>query len=181
MRKLAPHEILRPSPEALARLPRRPLSVVLDRLRSAHNVGAIFRTADAFRLAHVYCTGYTPRPGHPGVAKTALGAEHTVPWSYEPDPRALLARLRAEGSTLAALEQTDRPSAFEDLTQAHFPLVLVVGNEVEGVAQELLGRCQLALEIPQFGAKHSLNVSVAFGIAAYAISQKAISLMVDRG
>lgn len=172
MRKLAPHEIPRPSAEELARLPRQPIVVVLDRIRSAHNVGAVFRTADAFRLGRVFCTGYTPTPDHPSVAKTALGAEHTVPWAYEPDPLPLLGRLRAEGYTIAALELTDRPTAFADLAPAHFPLALVVGNEVEGVAEELLAHSDLALEIPQFGAKHSLNASVAFGIAAYALVER---------
>jgi tRNA G18 (ribose-2'-O)-methylase SpoU len=169
VRKLRPDEIDRPSPGDLDALPRHPVAVVLDNIRSAYNVGSIFRTADAARVAHVYVTGYTPTPEHRRVAKTALGAEHTVPWSQHADALALLDRLRAEGHTLAALEQTDAPTDVGDVRRAQFPLALVLGNEVEGVQQAILDRCGLALEIPQHGAKHSLNVSVAFGIAAFGL------------
>lgn len=169
VRKLPPTEIDRPSPSDLESLPRHPVDVVLDNIRSAYNVGSILRTADAARIRHVYVTGYTPTPEHRSVAKTALGAEQTVPWSHVPDPLALLDRLRAEGVTLAALEQTDTPTRIGTLARAHFPLALVLGNEVEGVQQEILDRCDLALEITQYGAKHSLNVAVAFGIAAFGL------------
>lgn len=172
MKKLRPDELGRPSPEALSALPRHPVVVVLDNIRSAYNVGSIFRTADAARIAHVYVTGYSPTPEHRKVAKTALGAEDTVPWSYEADAAALLDRLRAEGHTLAALEQTDQSSPIGSVGAAQFPLALVLGNEVDGVQQALLDRCDLALEIPQYGAKHSLNVSVAFGIAAFGLVER---------
>lgn len=172
MRKLSSAEIARPSPDALQSLPRHPVDVVLDNIRSAYNVGSIFRTADAARIRHMYITGYTPTPEHRSVAKTALGAEHTVPWSHHPDPHPLLARLRAEGVTLAALEQTDTPMRIGAVTAAQFPLALVLGNEVAGVQQALLDQCDLALEIPQYGAKHSLNVSVAFGIAAFGLVER---------
>ncbi len=169
VRKLRPDELGRPSPEALAALPRHPVAVVLDNIRSAYNVGSIFRTADAARLDHVYVTGYTPTPEHVRVAKTALGAEHTVPWTHAPDALALLGRLRADGWTLAALEQTDASAAIASVEPERFPLALVLGNEVEGVRQAVLERCDLALEIPQWGAKHSLNVAVAFGVAAFGL------------
>ena len=172
MKKLRPDELDRPSPAALHALPRHPLVVVLDRVRSAYNVGSILRTADAARAAHVYVTGYTPTPEHRKVAKTALGAEDTVPWSVEADAAVLLDRLRAEGHTLAALEQTDRPASIGEVSAAQFPLALVLGNEVDGVQQALLDRCDLAIEIPQYGAKHSLNVSVAFGIAAFGLVER---------
>jgi tRNA G18 (ribose-2'-O)-methylase SpoU len=169
VRKLRPDEIDRPSPGDLDALPRHPVAVVLDNIRSAYNVGSIFRTADAARIGHVYVTGYTPTPEHRSVAKTALGAEHTVPWSQHEDPLPLLDLLRADGHTLAALEQTDSPTAISAVTRGQFPLTFVVGNEVEGVQQAILDRCDLALEIPQYGAKHSLNVSVAFGVAAFGL------------
>lgn len=172
MKKLRPDELGRPSPAELGALPRHPLVVVLDRVRSAYNVGSIFRTADAARVAHVFVTGFTPTPEHRKVAKTALGAEDTVPWSYETDAAALLDRLRAEGYTIAALEQTDRPARIEAVALADFPLALVLGNEVDGVQQALLDRCDLAFEIPQYGAKHSLNVSVAFGIAVFGLVER---------
>ncbi|MDX1530812.1 MAG: RNA methyltransferase [Rhodothermales bacterium] len=172
MRKRPPHELDRPDPEALERLSRHPLVLVLDNIRSAHNVGSMFRTADAVRAERVICCGYTPTPDHRAVAKTALGAEQTVPWSAEEDVTALLDRLRAAGHTLAALEQTDRPTPLRAVQAEHFPLALVLGNEVEGVQQAVLDRCDLALEIPQYGAKHSLNVAVAFGVAAYALVER---------
>lgn len=172
MRKLQLDELGRPSPDELEDLPRHPVVVVLDNLRSAYNVGSIFRTADAARIAHIHVTGFTPTPEHRRVAKTALGAEHTVPWSHDPDPFPLLDRLRADGYTLAALEQTDAPTGIEAVKPAQFPLSLVLGNEVKGVRQEIIDRCDLALEIPQYGAKHSLNVSVAFGIAAFGLVER---------
>ncbi len=172
MRKLRPDELARPSPEALAALPRHPVTVVLDNIRSAYNVGSVFRTADAARVAHVYVSGYTPTPAHPRVAKTALGAEHTVPWSHCPDALELLERLRADGFTLAALEQTEDSTEIGAVAPEQFPLALVLGNEVAGVRQALLDRCDLALEIPQYGAKHSLNVAVAFGIAAFGLVER---------
>lgn len=169
MRKLRPDELGRPSPDALLDHPRHPIVVVLDNIRSAYNVGSIFRTADAALVDHIYVTGYSPTPEHRSINKTALGAEETVPWSQRKDAGALLSDLRARGYTLAALEQTDAPNAIRDLEALHFPLALVLGNEVKGVQDELLDVCDLALEIPQYGAKHSLNVSVAFGIAAFGI------------
>lgn len=172
MRKLPSDEIVRPSPDDLEALPRHPIDVVLDNIRSAYNVGSIFRTADAARIRHIYVTGYTPTPEHHSVSKTALGAEHTVPWSHAPDALALLDRLRADGVTLAALEQTDTPTSIQAITVAHFPLAFVLGNEVKGVQQDILDRCDFALEIPQYGAKHSLNVSVAFGIAAFGLVEQ---------
>jgi tRNA G18 (ribose-2'-O)-methylase SpoU len=156
----------------LESLPRHPVDVVLDNIRSAYNVGSILRTADAARIRHVYVTGYTPTPDHRRVAKTALGAEHTVPWSHAPDPLALLHRLRTDGVTLAALEQTDAPTPIGSVAAAQFPLALILGNEVDGVQQAILDGCDLALEIPQYGAKHSLNVSVAFGIAAFGLVER---------
>lgn len=172
VQKLRLAELGRPSPAELGGLPRHPLVVVLDRVRSAYNVGSIFRTADAARVAHVHVTGFTPTPDHRKVAKTALGAEDTVPWSHDADPAALLDRLRAAGYTLAALEQTSRPTPIGAVRPADFPLALVLGNEVDGVQQALIDRCDLALEIPQYGAKHSLNVSVAFGIAAFGLIER---------
>jgi len=169
MRKLRPDEIPRPAPEVLAALPRAPLIVLLDNVRSAHNVGSVLRTADAVRAERVVCCGYTPRPDGPAVLKTALGAESTVPWEAVPDTRAALAHLRARGYTGVALELTDTSIFLDDLPASSFPLALVIGNEVEGVQQGVLDECDLALALPQYGAKHSLNVSVAFGVAAYGL------------
>ncbi len=150
------------------RLPH-PVSVVAHDLRSAHNVGSVFRTADAAGLAHVYLTGITALPDHRGVAKTALGAQDSVPWTAEPDVHALLARLRAEGVTIAALERTPGAVAPGDVPISAFPLALVLGNELDGVPDDLLALADIVVGLPQWGVKASLNVSVAFGIAAYGL------------
>lgn len=128
MRKLASHEIRRPAPDALAALPRHRLVVVLDDIRSAHNVGSIFRTADALRVERVICCGYSPTPEHHAVAKTALGAERTVPWHREPDARAALRRLREDGFVIAALEHTDVSVPLAEAPFSGQPIALVVGN-----------------------------------------------------
>lgn len=167
LRKLRPDELGRPAADAVAALPRHPVAALLDRVRSLYNVGAMFRTADALALDHLYLTGYTGTPAHPSLRKTALGAETTVPWSHHADPLALADQLRAEGHTLVALELTDRPTPAADLPLGVFPLVLVVGNEVDGIEDALLARCDAAVELPQYGAKHSLNAATAFGVAAY--------------
>lgn len=146
-----------------------PVVVVAHDLRSAHNVGSVFRTADAAGLAHVYLTGITALPDHRGVAKTALGAQDSVPWTAEPDVDALLARLRAEGFTIAALERTSEAIEPIAVPLAAFPLALVLGNEVDGVAERLLAASDLVVGLPQWGIKASLNVSVAFGVAAYGL------------
>ena len=138
-------------------------------VRSAYNVGSIFRTADSAGLRHVHLCGFTPTPEHRGVAKTALDAQDSVPWSHEADVLPLLARLKREGYTVAALEVTDRAIAPGDIRPEHAPLALVLGNEVHGVSREVLEAADLHLALPQYGVKSSLNVSVAFGIAAYAL------------
>lgn len=167
MRKLRHEEIPRPDPEVLANLPKHPISVVVDNVRSIHNVGSIFRTSDAARIEHVYLTGISGTPENRALHKTALGAQDTVAWSHHTDPRAVLAGLRAAGYTLAVLEITDTPTYTDAVTPAHFPLGLVVGNELHGVGDALVEMADLALEIPQFGSKQSLNVSVAYGIAVF--------------
>ena len=153
-----------------------PFVVVVPDIRSAHNVGAILRTADSAGWSHVYLSGFTPTPEHRGAVKTSLGAEEHVPWTHDEDTEALLAQLRAEGYTLAALEITDRAVAPEAIGAEHLPLALVLGNEVHGVAEAVLETADLHLALPQYGAKSSLNVSVAFGVAAYALVGRARAL-----
>lgn len=160
-------------PPAAAPLPEiplpHPLVVVVDDIRSAHNVGAVFRTADAAGLAHVYLTGYSATPDHRDVRKTALGAEDAVPWTVDPDRDRLLDRLRQEGYTIAALERTPDAIDPSDVEAHHFPMALVLGNEVTGVPADVLAAADLVVGLPQYGTKGSLNVSVAFGVAAYGL------------
>jgi 23S rRNA (guanosine2251-2'-O)-methyltransferase len=169
MRKLKPQEVERPARSALESLRRHPIVVVLDDLRSAYNVGAIFRTADALLVERIVCCGYTPTPDNLAVAKTALGAECAVPWDHAESAAEAIISLRAAGVTIAALEQTDESVSVAAARPEHFPLALVLGNEVSGVDQRVLDLCDLAFEIPQYGSKTSLNVAVAFGVAGYGL------------
>ena len=167
MRKLKHEEISRPSPEAVSALPKHPISVVLDNVRSLYNVGSIFRTSDAALIEKLYLTGITGTPENRGLHKTALGAQDTVAWAYEKDPVVVARRLREAGYILAVLEITDTPTRTTAIEPDHFPLCLVVGNELTGVRDDLVQMADLALEIPQYGAKQSLNVAVAYGIAVF--------------
>jgi tRNA G18 (ribose-2'-O)-methylase SpoU len=176
MQKLSWSEIRRPSPETLEEAPRHPIRVVAHNIRSIHNVGAFFRTSDAARIEHLYLAGYTGTPEHPDLHKTALGAQDTVPWSQHDDVHALLDRRREAGDTLAVLEITDTPTRPSALEADHFPLCLVLGNEVHGVDDAIVDRADLALELPQYGAKLSMNVSVAYGIAVYDLVRRARAL-----
>lgn len=148
-----------------------PVVLVLENLRSLHNVGAIFRSADAFRIGHLYLTGFTGQPPHRDIERAALGSTASVPWSHHPDPLALLDTLKAQGHTLAALELTHGSTRLDAFAAGAIPtpLALILGNEVDGVSAAALSRCTLALEIPQHGTKHSLNVAVTAGIALYAL------------
>jgi tRNA G18 (ribose-2'-O)-methylase SpoU len=146
-----------------------PIVVVVDDIRSGHNVGSVFRTADGAGLAGVFITGYSATPGHREVEKVALGAAELLPWRREPDLMRLLARLRGEGYTIAALELTPASIPVEEVTPAHFPMALVLGNEVTGVKPSVLEAADIIIGLPQYGRKESLNVSVAFGVAAYCL------------
>ncbi|MEZ4698824.1 MAG: RNA methyltransferase [Rhodothermales bacterium] len=169
MRKLRHEEIPRLDPAETGRSPRHPIAVVIDNVRSAHNVGSFFRTSDGAWIEKLYLTGITATPDHHGLHKTALGAQETVPWHREENTVDAVRRLKSEGYTVAVLELTDSPSLPADLRPEHFPLCLVIGNEVHGVQDDVVAMADLALEIPQYGSKQSLNVSVAYGIAVYDI------------
>lgn len=167
MRKLSWDEIERPDPDEIESLPKHPVRLVIHNVRSIHNVGSMFRTSDAARIEHVHLTGYTGTPEHKDLHKTALGAQDVVEWSQHDDPLPLLSDFQEKGYTVAALEQTDETRPPRSVDVAEFPLALVVGNEVHGIEEDLLNIVDLGLEIPQYGAKISLNVSVAYGIAVY--------------
>ena len=139
---------------------------LLDNVRSAWNVGSMFRTADAAGLAGLYLCGLTATPPRPDLEKTALGATQTVPWDYWPDAAACARALRAAGLPLVVLEQAPGAVGWEQ-AELPFPHCFVVGHEVRGVAPELVAQADLVVEIPMFGAKHSLNVAVSFGLLAY--------------
>ncbi|HVZ26948.1 MAG TPA: RNA methyltransferase [Sediminibacterium sp.] len=167
MRKRAMEELGRLSVTQFRAAHKHPIVVVLDNIRSMHNVGSVFRTADAFLIAGVYLCGYTPRPPHRDIQKTALGATETVQWTYFPDTLSALLALKQEGYLIYAVEQTDQSVLLPDFQVPEHPFALVFGNEVAGVADPVLGVCDGSIEIPQFGMKHSLNISVAAGIVLW--------------
>jgi tRNA G18 (ribose-2'-O)-methylase SpoU len=176
MRKLSWDEIERPDPDELESLPRHPIRVLVHNVRSIHNVGSIFRTSDAARVEHVHLTGFTGTPDHKDLHKTALGAQDTVPWSQHDDPLPVLEALRANGFSIGVLEQTSNSMSPEQVPPDTYPLCLVVGNEVEGVDDDIVERADLAVELPQYGAKISMNVGVAYGIAVYDLVRRSRSL-----
>jgi tRNA G18 (ribose-2'-O)-methylase SpoU len=169
MKKLTYEEILdiRPTPERALMLDRHPVSLMLDNIRSAYNVGSIFRTADSALAASVILCGYTATPPKKEVLKTALGATDSVPWVYVQDIKEAIKQEKANGKKVYALEITDSSKNYTELTAEDFPITIVLGNEVSGVSDEALELCDGAIEIPMYGVKHSLNVSVSTGIALY--------------
>jgi tRNA G18 (ribose-2'-O)-methylase SpoU len=164
MRKLKITELHRISPEAFKKTEKIPLVVVLDNVRSLHNVGSVFRTSDAFRVQVVYLCGITAVPPHPEIHKTALGAENTVDWKYFDNTLEAILELKQQNYTIAAIEQAENSLPPDALPDEKAPYAIILGNEVHGVNQEVMNQCDYCIEIPQFGTKHSLNVSVAAGI-----------------
>lgn len=146
----------------------RSIRVLLDNVRSGHNVGAIFRTSDALAIEKVYLSGICPKPPHKEIRKSAIGAEQEVSWEYvsQEDVVNTIQDLKQEGYTILALEQCHQSVNLHDF-KAPDQSLLIVGNEVDGIRPDLLALCDYALEIPQYGIKHSLNVSVSAGIALW--------------
>ena len=168
MRKIANEELGRPTAEEFARMERMPVTVVLDNIRSAQNVGSFFRTADAFAAERICLCGITAVPPAREIHKTALGAELTVAWSRHERTADCLEALRREGCRILAVEQVEGSEGLDDFRpEAGVRYALVFGNEVEGVSQEAVDACDGAIEIPQAGTKHSLNVSVAGGVVIW--------------
>lgn len=173
MKKLALEELGRISIEEFKDSEKIPVCLLLDNIRSLHNVGSAFRTADAFRVEKIYLTGITGTPPHREIQKTALGATESVAWEYSESTSTILEKLKAEGYTIVIVEQTTDSiplQTFEATTGAKY--CLVFGNEVSGVSEEAIAMGDLALEIPQLGTKHSLNISVCLGIVIWEVFRK---------
>lgn len=166
-RKLRHEEIRRARLDELPRMPRHPIYAVVDNVRSIYNVGSIFRTSDAALISALYLCGFTPYPPRKEISKTALGATESVPWRYFRKTEEALLDLKKEKIRLCAVELTDRSIPFSSIRRGDFPLALVIGNELSGISQEALSICDCALEIPMYGVKQSLNVSVAYGIVLF--------------
>jgi tRNA G18 (ribose-2'-O)-methylase SpoU len=168
MKKLSLEEIevQRIQPEQLTDIERFPIYAMLDNIRSLYNVGAMFRTADAARIEKMLLCGITGYPPRKELDKTALGATETVPWEYFPDPLTAIHQLKSQGVQIVALEHTTKSVPHWEF-DFQFPSCVVVGHEVWGIQDEILQHADAAIEIPMFGSKHSLNVSVAFSIVVY--------------
>jgi 23S rRNA (guanosine2251-2'-O)-methyltransferase len=164
-RKLSMEELGRLSVQEFKESKKLPVVVVLDNVRSLHNVGSAFRTCDAFSVSALYLTGITGTPPHREIQKSALGATESVPWQYAEHTHQLLQQLKDEGYTVVAVEQTTNSRLLHEfIPVGNTRYCLVFGNEVEGVADEALALCDFSVEIPQSGTKHSLNISVCTGI-----------------
>lgn len=168
MRKLKVTELNRLSPEAFKQSKKIPLVVVLDHVRSLNNVGSVFRTSDAFRVEALYLCGITACPPHAEIHKTALGAEETVEWVYFKDTLEAVDNLKRAGYIVCAIEQAQGSIMLDNLlVDRNQKYAVILGNEVKGVQQTVVDKCDRCIEIPQYGTKHSLNVSVTAGIVIW--------------
>jgi tRNA G18 (ribose-2'-O)-methylase SpoU len=169
MRKLTHEEILsrRLTTDEARTVQRHPVSIMLDNVRSLYNVGSIFRTADSALAGELILCGFTPHPPRPEIEKTALGAVDTVPWRYHRDIIDAVREQKQKGQKVVAVEITENNRPYDTLEPADFPLCMVFGNELVGLDDAVLAACDDSIEIPMYGVKHSLNVGVAVGVAAF--------------
>lgn len=169
MKKLTYEELLkdRKTIEEANSSDRFPINVIVDNVRSIYNVGSIFRTCDSSLINQISLCGLTPHPPREEISKTALDAEKTVPWKYFKNTTDAVIEAKKNGITVLALELTDNKRSYTSIRKSEFPLAIVVGNELTGISDEVLNLCDGAIEIPMFGVKHSLNVSVSIGIVLF--------------
>ncbi len=173
MRKLKINELKRLSPEEYEKVVKIPIVVVLDNIRSCHNTGSIFRTSDALLLEEIFLCGITATPPNKEIHKTALDAENSVSWKYLKSTKDAVILLKQRGYMVYAVEQVDNSISLPDFQPAqNGKLAFVFGNEVKGVQQKVIDICHGAIEIPQYGTKHSFNVSVSAGIVLWDVFQK---------
>lgn len=173
MRKRKITELNRISVEEFKEARKLPLIVILDNIRSLHNIGSVFRTSDAFRIESIYLCGITAIPPHPEMHKTALGAELTVDWKYYKNCLDAVEDLKNQEYTVFAIEQVEGSIMLDELSlDKNKKYAIVMGNEVKGVQQEVVDHCNGCIEIPQYGTKHSLNVSVTTGIVIWDFFKK---------
>ncbi|HVT87134.1 MAG TPA: RNA methyltransferase [Chitinophagaceae bacterium] len=168
MRKLSVDELGRKTVDEFRQTPKNPIIVVLENIRSAYNVGSVFRTADAFLVEAIYISGYSARPPHKEIKKTALGAEETVDWKHFKTAAEAVEDLRSKNYKIFAVEQAEKSYKLQDINFGHNEKIAVVfGNEVTGVEQSTIDICDGCIEIPQFGMKHSLNIATAAGVVLW--------------
>ena len=160
-------ELGRKSVEDFKLADKKPLVVVMDNIRSMHNVGSVFRTADAFLISGICLCGFTPQPPHRDIHKTALGATDSVDWLYYENTVDAVLALKARGYKVLAIEQTEGSIMLDEYVDKQMPTAFVFGNEVDGVSDEVIQVCDGVIEIPQWGMKHSLNISVAAAVVLW--------------
>lgn len=173
MRKLKNSELDRLSVDAFKQVEKTPIIIVLDNIRSLNNIGSVFRTSDAFLVEKIYLCGITATPPHKDIHKTALGSTDTVDWEYAENTIDLIEKLKAENVKICAIEQAENATMLNDFKpEANTKYALVFGNEVKGVAQNVVSASNTVIEIPQFGTKHSLNISVSCGVVVWDVFAK---------
>lgn len=172
MRKLKLEELGRISLEEYQQKPKIPIIAVLDNIRSALNVGSIFRTADAFAIEKIVICGISATPPNREITKTAIGATESVDWEYTESIHDAISKLKSEGYTIIGIEQTDQSMMLHEFKPLQSKLVVVFGNEVDGVSDEIIDDLDFCIEIPQHGTKHSLNVSVCAGIVLWELAKR---------
>lgn len=173
MRKLENSELVRKSVNDFKQSDKTPIIIILDDIRSLHNIGSVFRTSDAFLIEKIYLCGITATPPNKEIHKTALGATDTVAWEYKENVVELISQLKSENCQVFAIEQVENATFLNAfLPEKDSKYALVFGNEVYGVSQEAIQNCHGTIEIPQLGTKHSLNISVSTGIVVWDLFQK---------
>jgi tRNA G18 (ribose-2'-O)-methylase SpoU len=176
MKKLKTEELNRLSVEDFRQSQKNNIIVLLDNIRSMNNIGSVFRTCDAFNVEKLLLCGITATPPHREIQKTALDATLSVHWEYHENPAIIIQQLKAEGYISIAVEQTDESLMLQDIAiKPDDKILLIFGNEVNGVSDEVLEHCDVSLEIPQYGTKHSLNVSVCAGIVIWEFVSKKLN------
>lgn len=173
MRKLKNSELDRLSVDDFKSIKKTQLIIVLDNIRSLNNIGSVFRTSDAFLVEKIYLCGITAKPPHKDIHKTALGSTETVDWEYVENTLELVEKLKAKGVKVIAVEQAENATMLNDFTpKQQTTYALVFGNEVKGVSQDVVNASDVVIEIPQFGTKHSLNISVSCGVVVWDLFSK---------
>ena len=172
MRKLKNSELERISVDNFKSSNKTPIIIVLDNVRSALNVGSAFRTSDAFRIEKIYLCGITSTPPNKEIRKSALGATDSVSWEYSDKTEELILKLKKDGYLICAVEQVENSVMLNDFQSTEKPLVVIFGNEVNGVQQSVINLCDACIEIPQIGTKHSLNISVSIGVVIWDLFNK---------
>ncbi len=172
-RKLKNSELDRKTIEEFKASEKTPLIIILDNIRSLNNIGSVFRTADAFLIEKIYLCGITATPPHKDIQKTALGATETVDWEHQKDTLELIKNLKSENVKILSIEQAENATMLNDFTpESNQKYAVIFGNEVKGVQQEVVSESDTVIEIPQFGSKHSLNISVSAGVVVWDLFNK---------